>query len=72
YHISFPLAAKSSVLEPDANPVFQWLTNSRRNGWNDHEPDWNFGKYLVDENGVLTHYFGPSVAPAKIKKVALV
>ncbi|MBL7904973.1 MAG: glutathione peroxidase [Bacteroidales bacterium] len=64
YGVTFPLARKGSVLKkPDQQPVFNWLSNKTLNGWNDHAPDWNFGKYIVDENGVLTHYFGPSVSP---------
>lgn len=70
YHISFPLAAKSHVLGNNQHPVFRWLTDSRQNGWNEQLPAWNFSKYLVDENGVLTHYFGPAITPASIKKLA--
>jgi len=64
FGVSFPLSKKSHVLKVDGqHPVYQWLTQSEQNGWNDHEPDWNFSKYLVDENGVLTHYFGSAVSP---------
>ena len=45
------------------NPVYQWLTDSTKNGWNDQSPSWNFTKYIVNEGGVLTNYFGPSVSP---------
>lgn len=64
FGIQFPLAQKSSVTKgPQQNPVFAWLTHAELNGWNDHAPEWNFAKYLIDENGVLTHYFGPSISP---------
>jgi glutathione peroxidase len=64
YGVTFPLARKSSVIKgQEQNPVYQWLTRAEQNGWNDHQPDWNFGKYLVDEKGVLSHYFGPAVSP---------
>jgi glutathione peroxidase len=33
------------------------------NGWNDQPPSWNFSKYLIDEKGVLTHYFDPAISP---------
>jgi glutathione peroxidase len=33
------------------------------NGWNEKSPSWNFAKYLVNEEGVLTHYFEPAVSP---------
>lgn len=64
FGVSFPLARKSVVIKsPDQNPVFEWLTHKARNGWNEQEPSWNFSKYLVNERGVLTHYFDPSVSP---------
>ena len=64
YAISFPLMIKSSVVKgPGQNPVFKWLTNPALNGWNDQQPSWNFCKFLVDENGRLTNYFGSSVEP---------
>lgn len=64
FGVQFPLAKKTSVVKgPQQNPVFGWLTDPARNGWNAQAPDWNFSKYLIDEAGVLTHYFGPSVSP---------
>lgn len=65
FGVTFPLAAKGKVVKAeDQQLVFQWLTDPARNGWNSKAPSWNFAKYLVDENGVLTHYFDPSVSPA--------
>ncbi|MBM3415046.1 MAG: glutathione peroxidase [Bacteroidetes bacterium] len=64
YGVSFPLMKKSSVVKGETqNPVFRWLTDSSLNGWNTKPPSWNFSKYLVNESGVLAHYFGPSVSP---------
>jgi glutathione peroxidase len=64
FGVTFPLAQKSVVVKAGGqNPVFEWLTNPAKNGWNSQAPDWNFSKYLVNENGVLTNYFGPSVEP---------
>lgn len=64
YCVSFPLAHKGGVIKNSAQQeIFQWLTDPSQNGWNDHAPDWNFSKYLIDENGKLTHYFGPSISP---------
>jgi len=67
YGVSFPLAKKSVVLKGAAqHPVYQWLTDPAKNGWNSKVPGWNFSKYLVNENGILTGYFDPSVSPLKI------
>lgn len=64
YGVNFPLAKKSVVVKGSAqNPVFQWLTDKAKNGWNDKAPSWNFAKYLVNEEGTLTHYFEPAVSP---------
>ena len=64
YGVRFPLMAKSIVLKNEKqNPVFQWLTDSAKNGWNKQQPSWNFSKYLVNEQGALTNYFDPSVSP---------
>ena len=64
YGVTFPLMTKSSVVKGSGqNPVFTWLTDHTKNGWNDQQPSWNFSKYLVDENGRLTGYYGSSVEP---------
>ena len=64
FGVTFPLAKKSRVIKgSEQNPVYAWLTQTEQNGWNAHQPDWNFSKYLVDEGGILTHYFGSAVSP---------
>lgn len=64
YGVTFPLAQKGSVVKSsDQQPVYKWLTDKGLNAWNDRAPDWNFSKYVIDENGKLTHYFGPSISP---------
>jgi glutathione peroxidase len=64
YGVTFGLAKKSVVINsPDQNPVFQWLTDPAKNGWCSQQPTWNFSKYLVNEAGMLTHYFDPSLHP---------
>ena len=64
FGVTFLLAKKSSVVKgAQQHPVYEWLTHREKNGWNDKAPSWNFSKYLVNEQGLLTHYFDPSVAP---------
>jgi glutathione peroxidase len=64
YGVTFPLAQKAVVVKSASqHPVFQWLSDSAKNGWNNKVPSWNFSKYLVNEKGILTHYFDPSVSP---------
>jgi glutathione peroxidase len=65
FGVTFPLAKKSVVIKAKGqNKVFEWLTHKELNGWNDQQPSWNFSKYLINENGVLTHYFDPAVSPS--------
>jgi len=37
----------------DKHELYKWLSSKEENGWNDQEPNWNFCKYLVNENGEL-------------------
>ncbi|GAC1421001.1 MAG: glutathione peroxidase [Flavisolibacter sp.] len=68
FNVNFPLTLKSSVKKSYLqNNIYKWLTDKTKNGWNDHAPDWNFAKYLINENGILIHYFGPAVSPLNIE-----
>lgn len=64
FGVSFPLMKKSVVKKgPEQNKVFQWLTDPAKNGWNKQQPSWNFCKYIVNEEGKLTHYFASTIEP---------
>ena len=64
FGVSFPLMKKSVVIKKtEQNEIFKWLSDSVMNGWNNKPPSWNFCKYIVNEEGVLTNYFGASISP---------
>ena len=64
FGVSFPLMKKSSVIKGGSqNEVFAWLSDAGKNGWNKQQPSWNFCKYIVDEEGRLTNFFGPTIEP---------
>jgi glutathione peroxidase len=64
YGVSFPLAKKSTVVNGESqSEIFHWLSHSEQNGWCNRPPIWNFSKYVLNEEGVLTHYFDPAVSP---------
>jgi glutathione peroxidase len=64
FGVTFPLAKKSSVTKgPQQNKIFEWLSSKEKNGWLDHAPSWNFCKYLINEQGMLTHYFEAGIEP---------
>lgn len=66
FGVTFPLFQKDHVTGHNKQPVYQWLSNAGKNGWNDEEPSWNFYKYLVDEHGHLDKIFSSSVSPLEI------
>lgn len=64
YGVTFPVMKKSIVVkQPGQNELFQWLTETDKNGWNNGAPVWNFTKYVIDEVGNLRGVFPPSVSP---------
>ena len=64
FGVTFPLMKKSIVIKANnQNELFEWLSNKNKNGWNEQAPTWNFCKYLINENGKLTHFFASSVEP---------
>lgn len=73
YGVTFPIAMKAGVIKNEAQQeVFKWLTDKKLNGWNDQAPEWNFSKYLVNENGELVSYFKSSVKPFDSQIISLI
>ncbi len=66
FGVTFPLFQKACVKGNDKQPVYKWLCNADKNGWNNKEPSWNFCKYLVDEHGNLDKIFSSSISPLEI------
>ncbi len=64
FGVSFPLMKKSRVVKgANQSKIFEWLTDSAKNGWNNQQPSWNFCKFIVDEQGRLTNFFGSTIEP---------
>lgn len=73
YGVSFAVTKKTVVKKgSDQHWVYQWLTDPGQNGWNNKQPSWNFAKFLVNEQGVLIHYFEPGVSPLSAEMIRLV
>ena len=66
FGVTFPLFKKGEVKGDLKQPVYQWLSDKNKNGWNDEEPQWNFYKYLINEEGNLAKVFSSSVSPLDI------
>jgi len=79
YGVSFPMAEKISVKGDDMAPIYKWLveqsrelakaeqgTTSKDLVWKrylQNPVDWNFTKFLLDENGKLIAVFHNKVNP---------
>ncbi len=73
YGVTFPLMKKSIVKKQSGqNEIFQWLTDPSKNGWCNKGPSWNFCKYLIDENGQLTHFFYQGISPLDKRVIAAI
>jgi glutathione peroxidase len=66
FGVTFQLFKKDDVRGNNKQLVYEWLSDENKNGWNSEEPQWNFYKYLVDENGNLSKVFSSSVSPLDI------
>lgn len=63
YGVTFPMFSKISVKGEDMSPLYQWLTQKDKNGWNEDSPNWNFCKYLIDEEGNLQAFYASAIEP---------
>jgi glutathione peroxidase len=63
YGVTFPMMSKVSVKGKDMCEVYKFLTQKSKNGLQDNEVEWNFQKYLINENGELDKVVSPRVLP---------
>ncbi len=63
YGVSFPMMSKISVAGEDQAPIYQYLTQKSLNGFSDNTVQWNFQKYLIDEEGNLVRVISPKTKP---------
>ena len=57
------MMSKISVKGKDMHEVYKFLTEKSKNGLEDNDVQWNFQKYLLDENGILVKVVSPRVLP---------
>lgn len=67
YGVTFPMMEKIVVKEKNQNEVYQFLTQQSKNGLGDFDVEWNFQKFLINENGELEKVFGPRVLPTDVE-----
>jgi glutathione peroxidase len=63
YGVTFPMADKVSVKGDDTAPVYKYLTEQAAKKGMENPLTWNFGKFLLDENGNLIATFSPKTQP---------
>ncbi|MEE4213741.1 MAG: glutathione peroxidase [Bacteroidales bacterium] len=63
YGVTFPMMSKVSVKGDDMHPVYKWLTEKEQNNFEDSKVQWNFQKYLINEEGKLVKVIKPRTKP---------
>lgn len=63
YGVTFPMMEKTSVAGDDMNPIYIWLTSKSKNGVEDAPVQWNFQKFMIDEEGRWAGMVPPKESP---------
>jgi glutathione peroxidase len=65
YGLTFPVLGKIDVNGKDAHPLYKYLCSQHEN-IPGGEIQWNFTKFLIDQNGNVVHRYASSVNPKEI------
>ncbi len=68
FGVTFPMFSKVNIKSSPIHPIYDWLTNPALNGWNSQVPDWNFCKFVIDEQGRLEGFYSSAVNPTELQK----
>ncbi len=63
YGLTFPITQKMETAGDNKHPLYQWLTDSTRNGSAYSQVGGDFQKYLISKEGELMGIFSPAVSP---------
>ena len=68
--VNYPVFEKIRVRGPYAHPLYKFFAEKKQNGKLSSVPRWNFHKFLIDRQGVVTDFFYPFTKPlsSKIRK----
>ena len=67
YGVKFPMFAKTEVIGPKRNPLYESLFSATRSA-----PKWNFHKYLIDRSGKPVASFQSNVPPENVNIVTAI
>ena len=63
YGVTFPMMSKITVKGSEMHPLYQFLTQVRKNGVKSSTVSWNFQKYLINPDGRLARVVSPRTQP---------
>jgi len=63
FGVTFPISKKINIIQDEVHPLYQWLTQRELNGAQDSQVNWNFQKYLINEDGTLYDVLPSSASP---------
>lgn len=63
YGVTFPMMSKVAVKGDSIEPLFKYLTTKTENGLSDFVVEWNFQKFLINEEGKLDKVVSPKTDP---------
>ena len=66
YDVNFLMAEKIDVNGPNAHPLYDFLKVNAPGLFGSKKIKWNFTKFLIDRNGVVSKRFAPYIKPSKI------
>ncbi|HEX8426644.1 glutathione peroxidase [Hymenobacter sp.] len=72
YGVTFPLFSTVAVKGDEATPLYKFLADKTKNGTVGDAPNWNFCKYLVDEQGHVVAFYPSKVKPMSEELVAAI
>ena len=67
YGLTFPVFGKIDVNGKDAHPLYKYLCSQHEN-IPSGDIQWNFTKFLIDQNGKVVNRYEPSFSPNEIGK----
>jgi len=70
YGVTFPMLEKIKVKGKNKHPVYTFLTEKGKNGFQDSKVKWNFQKYLIDREGYLKKVIPPKTVPHDLEIIS--
>ncbi len=63
YGVTFPMMEKVVVKGENKAPIYKYLTSKEENGIQDFDIQWNFQKFLINEDGHIEKVISPRTLP---------